>query len=123
MHHAFRAAMVLIGMTIVYKLEIVHHLRNPAQLYHLPYVVGTGALLIATAILLFLIIWRNVIQRGMDYRRWRTHSPRSIKMLILTSTISVVSLSIAFKPVFGWIASSSIFMAVAYSSMCILAYI
>ena len=120
----FRLALAIIGTVIFVRTDILEHIIKPERLYHLPYRVGTISALLFLATLLWALIWKYVLsRRGLDFRRLRTHTPRTNKVLTISLMATYFAYMVAFIPVFGVLGSLGIFTFLAYTLIALLSFV
>lgn len=97
-----RCGFIAFGVYLMIKEEIYKHLMNPSKLNYYSYMLGTISYVIFFVTLAFVLVWKHIVmRRGLDFRRWRSHTPRSIQILTVSSLFGTMFYCKAFMPVMG----------------------
>lgn len=119
---ALRLLCVLAAAGVLWRTRVPAHLLAPRQLFWAAYCVGTAASAVFLAIILYVLVAKYVLRRGIDYLRWRASSPRSVALLTASAVAAYFGYSAAFWPVYGvW--SPLLFAFLSYAALCALSFV
>lgn len=98
------------------------HVRNPTDLYLPAYRVGLTASAVSLIVILLVLFWKHVVQRGVSYKHLRMRARRPILVIVTSGTVAFFSLSLAFWPIYG-IKGPFLFAIISYGVLCSLSFV
>lgn len=117
-----RLAVLVAAVMAIRWTGLLGHVRNPVGLYQPAYRVGVTAGSIALSVILLVLVWKYLVQRGVSYRHLRMRARRPLVVIIVSELIAFVAFSLAFWPVYG-IKGPFLFALLSYALLCLLSFV
>lgn len=117
-----RLLVIVMAMLAVQWAGLLSHVCNPTGLYLPAYRVGLTSGAVSLIIILLVLLWKYVVQRGVSYRHLRMRARRPLLVIVTSGTVAFVSFSLAFWPVYG-LKGPFLFALISYGVLCSLSFV